>query len=125
MKTENELKGTAALEDSDIVEKTEPKGKSRKPAQGGVEKSTSRTDSSTVIYMGPDLHGIAAHASVFNKGLPPRLVKAMKDCKAIQRMVIPIEKAAIFKRNFLVQGSIERVSYGEAKKYKEAGENGI
>lgn len=79
------------------------------PKKKGVE--------GTVVYVGPDMPGIAKQYAVFNNGLPEALKEFIKDRPVFRQLVVPVGQ--------LTQVNVELGKEGSAMNalYRRACEN--
>lgn len=96
------------------VEETEVVSSNKKEA---VKKSESRktekvqANSEILVYCGPTIKGVVTQYAHFNNGLPKRLKEYSQQNKDIKRLIVPISNFVETRKNILVKGTIENISF--------------
>ena len=70
----------------------------------------------TVVYIGPELPGIAKRYTVYNNGLPKTLEEKIKEEPIFASLVIPVKKLAQANIELAKEGSAFHVLYKKASK---------
>lgn len=98
-------------ENESVVEKTEATGKKADERKKAESKKKDADKTMTLVYCGPTVKGIVQQYAHFNNGIPERLKDYAVNHKAVERLIVPIEDFIETKRNLLIKGTVENLSY--------------
>lgn len=88
--------------------KVEEKATTKKKADSKKKESSEKC---TVIYCGPSIKGIVQQYAHFNNGIPKKLQEYAETHKPVERLLVPIDNLVETKRNSMVKGTVENISY--------------
>lgn len=79
-------------------------------------QAVSEKEETVLIYVGPTNNNIARYTSYIN-GYPAHLNEHLEKCKVLKSLFVEPDNFAAFEQNVIQKGTIENISFGEAKKY--------
>lgn len=65
----------------------------------------------TVVYIGPSIKNVVSTGTVYNNGLPERLVAEIEKQPAIKSLLVPVSRLAAVQRELSNQGSAVSLIY--------------
>ena len=68
----------------------------------------------TVVYVGPDIPGIAKRYAVYNNGLPEALNEFVKDKPVYQQLIVPVRRLPQVSAELEKEGSAMSALYRKA-----------
>ncbi len=69
-----------------------------------------------LVYCGPTIKGVVTQYAHFNNGLPKRLNEYAQQNKDIKRLIVPISKIVETRKNIMIKGTIENISFIKIQK---------
>lgn len=93
------------------VDEVKETGKAVTTAKKAESRKKDSPEKVTVIYCGPSIKGVVQQYAHFNNGIPKRLQEYAETHKSVERLIVPIENLVETKKNIIVKGTVENVSY--------------
>lgn len=84
---------------------------------GVVSAKTAEPDETQRVYCGPTIKGIASQNAIFIGELPATLADAAGKCKAIERLIVPIEQFPTTRTAAVTPGTPEYAFFRKAAEY--------
>ncbi len=78
-------------------------------------KKTDKKIPETVVYCGPTIKGVAQQFTAYNNGIPKKLKEYAKSNLSARRLIVPLDKLVQTKKNIMIQGTIENISFNNIK----------
>ena len=69
-----------------------------------------------LMYIGPDIRGVARSGAVFMGGIPERLSKYAQEHKIINNLIVPVSGLVEAKKALNEEGTVESISYERLEK---------
>jgi len=88
-------------------------GTETKARKTAAKQSTAKTESGTVVYIGPNIPGVAKQGTVYNNGLPGALMEKAKEIPAINALIVPVEGLARANAELARGGSALSIIYNK------------
>ena len=70
-----------------------------------------------VQYIGPTIPKAAVTATVYSNGLPAELQEEIKNCRAINSLIVPLEKLVKSQKELKQKGSALQLCYEKVEQY--------
>jgi hypothetical protein len=70
----------------------------------------------SVVYCGPSIKGVAQQFTTYTNGLPKKLKQYSESNNSFKRLIVPINRLVETKKNILIQGTIENLSFNKIQK---------
>lgn len=103
---------------TDVETKTEAKAETKAPAKSAKAKEAKKEP---MIYLGPDIRGIANHRDVFSDGIGSFFEKKIEEIPVLKNLLFPISEGGKKLAELKNGGAVERL-YQAAEDQLEKGE---
>lgn len=97
-------KTKAELTAAQAEQETETKTERNKSVVAAEQKKT-------LVYIGPSIKNVVSTGTVYNNGLPVKVMKEIEKQPIIKSLVIPVDKLAAAQKELATQGSALAVIY--------------
>ena len=71
----------------------------------------------TVVYLGPEIPGVAAVGTVFRNGLTEKLEETIKELPAINMLLVPVKDVVKVKKELAKETSAVKICYRKVAEY--------
>lgn len=71
----------------------------------------------TLVYLGPEVPGVAAVGTVFKNGLPKKLEEMVKELPAVKMLLVPVRDVVKVKKELTKETSAAKICYQKVAEY--------
>lgn len=104
-----------------VETKTETKAETKAPAKSAKAKETKKEP---VIYLGPDIKGIASHRDVFSDGVGSFFEEKINEIPALKNLLFPISEGGKKLAELKNGGAVQRLYQAAEDQLKKGETNG-
>lgn len=106
---------------SETVKKDVPKEETTQPKKKAAAK---KAEVKPVMYLGPDIRGVASHGCVYNNGFSKAITEKMEKIPAFRQLFVPIDELSRAQKDLQDKESSISICYEKvSKELKAKGDN--